>query len=347
MPSGIFERTAKHRTKVGKKIKKLWTNPEYRSKQSKVIQIAMNRLEVRAKISRAGKGRKAWNKGIPMSSETKLKLSKSIKENFKNPEFYQKFCERQKRTMSNPQVRKRISESNKGQIAWNKGIPCSESTKQKISEKNKGKTAWNKGTKGLQVPWNKGKTGVYTQETKDQISKSLQGNVPWNKDKTGIYSEETIEKMRVGSEDNWADPTLRSHLNGMTFRDHLQNTNPWFSHRRYPPTVIEMKFYAELIRRGFLDFIPEYRIDIDKDYIIIDAKTGKRRRWFKVDGYIFPNIIVECDGYRYHSKPVDVENDRRRDIYLRSKGYKILRFTETDIHRDLKSIGKQIIDFLG
>jgi hypothetical protein len=48
-------------------------------------------------------------------------------------------------------------------------------------------------------PWNKGKTGIYTQETKDRIaiatSKSSKGRVPWNK---GL-DKETDERVKNSS----------------------------------------------------------------------------------------------------------------------------------------------------
>jgi len=44
------------------------------------------------------------------------------------------------------------------------------------------------GVKGT-VPWNKGKIGVYSEDTRKKISQSLKGNVPWNKGiKTGTPS---------------------------------------------------------------------------------------------------------------------------------------------------------------
>lgn len=36
-------------------------------------------------------------------------------------------------------------------------------------------------------------------ETREQMSKARKGNIPWNKGKTGIYSDETIEKIRKGA----------------------------------------------------------------------------------------------------------------------------------------------------
>ena len=46
------------------------------------------------------------------------------------------------------------------------------------------------------VPWNKGKTNVYSEKTKNRISNTLKGNVPWNKGKTG--GQEVWNKGKSG-----------------------------------------------------------------------------------------------------------------------------------------------------
>lgn len=66
--------------------------------------------EMLEKMSIAKKGKSTWNKGIPMSDETKSKLSKVL--SIKNP---------------------------------NKSRPHTEETKEKISNLLKGRKAWNKG----------------------------------------------------------------------------------------------------------------------------------------------------------------------------------------------------------
>jgi len=83
--------------------------------------------------------------------------------------------------MSEVEKGKHISlktEFKKGNIPWNKGVPCTEEHKKKISEAKKGKTSWKKGTK---VTNNSSKT------------KFKKGNIPWNK---GIpCSAETKRKI--------------------------------------------------------------------------------------------------------------------------------------------------------
>lgn len=36
-------------------------------------------------------------------------------------------------------------------------------------------------------------------ETRNKLSKAMKGRIPWNKGKTGIYSKETIEKIRIAN----------------------------------------------------------------------------------------------------------------------------------------------------
>ena len=48
-----------------------------------------------------------------------------------------------------------------------------------------------------QIPWSKGKTGVFKKETIDAMREARLGVEPWNKGKTDIYNEEAIESMRL------------------------------------------------------------------------------------------------------------------------------------------------------
>jgi group I intron endonuclease len=73
-----------------------------------------------------------------------------------------------------------------GECPWNEGKTgvYSEETKKKMSKASKGR-----------APWNKGKTGIYTDEARLNMSKNKKGQTPWNKGKTGIYSEDTRKRM--------------------------------------------------------------------------------------------------------------------------------------------------------
>lgn len=69
------------------------------------------------------------------------------------------------------------------------GVPKSEEFKQKISNANKGlkrSDEFKKLMSDLKVgkePWNKGKTGIYSQDTIKKLSDARKSRVPWNKGK--------------------------------------------------------------------------------------------------------------------------------------------------------------------
>lgn len=83
--------------------------------------------------------------------------------------------------------RKKISDAHKGKEPWNKGKTdvYSEETKFKMGERNKGNTyaAGNK----------------HSEETKAKMSEDRIGVEPWNKGKIGIYSEESLKRMSDNS----------------------------------------------------------------------------------------------------------------------------------------------------
>ena len=46
-----------------------------------------------------------------------------------------------------------------------------------------------------------------------------------------------------------------------------------------------------------------------------------------VDFVVGARLVIEIDGYAYHSDPDDFERDRRRDARLSARGYRVLRFS--------------------
>lgn len=79
------------------------------------------------------------------------------------------------------------------------GIKRSQETKDKISKAHTGKIisqqhrqAISKSQKGISKP-------KFTQEHCNKISLAKKGTIPWNKGKTGVYSKETLESMGVAN----------------------------------------------------------------------------------------------------------------------------------------------------
>lgn len=113
---------------------------------------------------------KATKRAYELHPEYRLKTSEASKRNWRNPEYRAKILEKRKKQWT-PEARKRASASHKG-------ITFTEEHKRRISKSNKGKKL--------------------SDETKKKISESLKKNprVPWNKGKHGIFSEETLDKIR-------------------------------------------------------------------------------------------------------------------------------------------------------
>ena len=83
------------------------------------------------------------------------------------------------------ELRQKLSQSHKGQVPWNKGIPRPQEVKDAVSKANSGKVAWNKG-----IPRDN--------KVKDAVSRANKGKTAWNKGKS--RTEEEKQKMR----DGWA-----------------------------------------------------------------------------------------------------------------------------------------------
>lgn len=115
------------------------------------------------------------------------------------------------------QTRETKEKMSKARIGSNNpmyGKPRTEITKKKISEANKG-----------HIPWNKGKIGIYSEETLKKISKSAK-NRPRNK--WGNHTKEAKEKMRIAHlRENLSDETLKKMSEGRRGLQAGENNPNW------------------------------------------------------------------------------------------------------------------------
>jgi very-short-patch-repair endonuclease len=78
-------------------------------------------------------------------------------------------------------------------------------------------------------------------------------------------------------------------------------------------------------------------IAIEKELIKIGMsfEIQKKIGRYNVDFYLqHLDLVIECDGDYWHSLPRSVERDRRKDKWLKAKGYNIIRLSESDINTD-------------
>jgi hypothetical protein len=58
------------------------------------------------------------------------------------------------------------------------------------------------------------------------------------------------------------------------------------------------------------------------------------------------NVIVECDGYSYHSNDKAFTKDRQRDRLLQTEGFAVLRFSGSEIVRDPIKVSLDFFNYL-
>lgn len=82
--------------------------------------------------------------------------------------------------------------------------------------------------------------------------------------------------------------------------------------------------------------IGNYRVD----FLILDATLPREigpHRW----------MIVECDGHDFHERTKEqARHDKKRDRFFQSMGYKVLRFTGSEIWADPEDCADEIVDEL-
>lgn len=159
--------------------------------------------------------------------------------------------------------------------------PLSEETKQKIKQSNRGK-----------VPWNKGKTNVYSIETLEKMKKAkenyvpltkwVKGNTPWNKGLTAISDE------RVKSYQQKQKGQIREG-NYVTGENHPQ----------YREDTSEYKKYRQKV-----DLLTEKNYVKYKNFINPDNKP---RTLCGVDGgYQLDHIYPVYNGFINNIPPEDI-----------------------------------------
>ena len=57
-------------------------------------------------------------------------------------------------------------------------------------------------------------------------------------------------------------------------------------------------------------------------------------------------LVIEVDGSQHYSER-GMKNDQQRDSFLRSEGYSILRYSNSDVMRNLSGVADDILDRLG
>jgi protein containing DUF559 len=120
----------------------------------------------------------------------------------------------------------------------------------------------------------------------------------------------------------------------------------YYDANEVPLTPIEKIMYAILTR--VVDcFNESYDSEIQINFSP-QEKIGCYRVDFVVEAsFSDDKVIIECDGHDFHEKTKQqAKHDKERDRYLISLGYKVLRYTGSEIYNDFDKIEKELSKLL-
>ena len=269
------------------------------------------------------KRRSGFKKGHPsfITQKTIDSARKRMKENnpMHNKKIKQKYLKSmEEKVWHNPERNRKVSEKLKNRIV-------SDKTKEKIKLNHKGKhyspeTEFKKGMKKSPkaYKWGKGvklRLGL----TKENDESVLRQSINVSKTLKNQYKNGRISGM-LGKENKWGNHTEESK---QKIRDkRLNQITP------IEDTKIEIKIQEELTKRNI----------IFETHKVINNINHK----YRCDIFIEPNIIVECDGNFWHNYPIGNELDYVRTKEMIDKGFKVLRFWESDIKNNINKVMEDI-----
>jgi very-short-patch-repair endonuclease len=88
-----------------------------------------------------------------------------------------------------------------------------------------------------------------------------------------------------------------------------------------------------LARSGETSIERIMRIELEKRNI--SYKQYEKIGTFFVDFLLDNNVVIECDGIHWHTKPEVAERDIRKNEYLAKEDYKVYRFSDKEINEDV------------
>lgn len=285
-------------------------------------------------------GASCKNFGLKRSDEVKKKLSELKKGKKQSEEQIKRRAEKMRGHIVTENTRKKISEANSGvnngmygKDPWIKGRKMSEEFRKKVSESlhNYYSTHISK-KKGIKVSDEvlKKMSETTREAAKDNPNFGMRGKK---------HSEQARKNISEGH---------KGQLSWMKGKKHTEETRRIIKKKRlkqiFPSkdTSIELKLNNELIRRGFKE-----KIDYFRHFPIHDSEYNFIHQ---VD-FIFPEkkLVIECDGIYWHKfdevkKAHDyVGRDKVVNDFLKSKGYRILRYWEHNIHKNVEEIGLRVV----
>jgi very-short-patch-repair endonuclease len=130
-----------------------------------------------------------------------------------------------------------------------------------------------------------------------------------------------------------ASSQMKDVINGRTLDERRKRS-------LHANTALQKQRGPTSIERAMMRALDAARIPYDFQFPV----GGKFLCDFAIPG---TKIIVECDGTYWHSKPRQQKQDASKNAYLRTCGYTVLRFSDTEMKQDIHQCISTIISAIG
>lgn len=136
-----------------------------------------------------------------------------------------------------------------------------------------------------------------------------------NKGKTHICSKETKRKISLGNTGKIRSEEVKQRISNTVTKTMKERFDKY-------PFLHPNRILASRNRRTFIEKVMKQELEKNNIQFEEQKRIGRRYADFCIN-----DLIVECDGERFHDK---IE-DRKRDLELQLQGYRILHFKANDI----------------
>ncbi|HXT64578.1 MAG TPA: DUF559 domain-containing protein [Pyrinomonadaceae bacterium] len=108
------------------------------------------------------------------------------------------------------------------------------------------------------------------------------------------------------------------------------------------------QFRNEFICMHVLDYYHAFILVMQAGFpdIKVNGKSVRTDLFVYVPADTDFNMVVECDGFQYHSIKEKFVADRQRDRLLKSHGFDVLRFSGSEIYKDPAKVGIELYGYL-
>jgi len=231
------------------------------------------------------------------------------------------------------------------------------------------------------IPWNKGKSGIYSSETIENIRignigkklsestiNKLKGRIAWNKGKTNIYSENTLMKIRNGNKGKRCSKELLEKLSnshkghvawnkGLTKETDIRvkKIGDKRKGKSYNSLEHRERSRQRMINGQALKMIKSIKKISNEEIKLRDmikklypeAESQYPIFNYSVDvAIVDKKIAIEYDGYYHFNCQESIDYHNMRQQKIESKGWKFIRYTMFDEFPTIDKLKEDILKLI-